>query len=120
MSVLITIAVLVFLGLWATAVYGRMLRLRRAVRFRWREVGAARTRRQNLAAGDVTASDASDLADADHALEQARLHYNLIATKYNAAITGVPGSIVASLAGFKPAELLSPEEAAGTTTGASS
>ena len=51
--------------------------------------------------------------DADRALERARLHYNLVATKYNAAIASVPGSILAGLAGFKRAELLEAEPASG-------
>jgi hypothetical protein len=121
MSVLITALVLVLLGLWATAAYGRLLRLRRAVRSRWRDVAAARKRRQDHA-NEVTAPAGSptSVTGAEHALEKARLHYNLVATKYNTALARLPYNVVASLAGFKPAELLSPEEAAGTTTGASS
>jgi hypothetical protein len=84
------------------ASYTRLVRLRRVVRNRWREVSALGQRHES-----------------DSALEQARLHYNLVASKYNAALTRLPNSVVASLVGFKPAELLSPEEAAGNTTGGS-
>jgi len=119
MSVLITTLVLVLLGLWATAVYGRLLRLRRAVRSRWRDVTAARERRQGLANGvSGSAESLPGLADAEQALEQARLHYNLIATKYNATITGIPGNIIAAVSGFKRAELLSPDKSRHTDTDA--
>ena len=111
MSVLITSLVLVLLGLWATAVYGRLLRLRRAVRNRWHDVGAARKRWQDLTGGTAAPPESTaHLGDAEHTLEQARLHYNLIATKYNAAITAIPGNVVAALSGFKRAELLTDAE----------
>ena len=114
MSALITTAILLLLALWAMAVYGRLLRLRRVVTGRWRDVGLARKRRDDPGnpANPSTGAQA-DVPDADRALERARLHYNLVAAKYNAAIASVPGSILAGLAGFKRAELLEPEPASG-------
>ena len=114
MSALITTAVLLLLALWAMAVYGRLLRLRRVVMGRWRDVGLARKRR-DASGNPVNPSNGAqvDVPDADRALERARLHYNLVATKYNAAIASVPGSILAGLAGFKRAELLEAEPASG-------
>jgi hypothetical protein len=121
MSTLITTAVLLLVVLWAMASYTRLVRLRRVVTNRWREVSGLRQRRQGAAEDMSTPGGAAvDLSESDSALEQARLHYNLVATKYNTALARLPNNVVASLAGFKPAELLSPEEAAGTATGASS
>ncbi len=114
MSALITTAVLLLLALWAMAVYGRLLRLRRVVTGRWREVGLARKRRDDPGNPANPSNGAqAGVPDADRALERARLHYNLVATKYNAAIASVPGSILAGLAGFKRAELLEAEPASG-------
>ena len=113
MSALITTAVLLLLALWAMAVYGRLLRLRRVVTGRWRDVGLARKRRDDPGnPANSTNGAQADVPDAG-ALERARLHYNLVATKYNAAIASVPGSILAGLAGFKRAELLEAEPASG-------
>jgi hypothetical protein len=109
MSTLITTAILLLLALWATAVYARLLRLRKVVTMRWRDVGAARKHRDDLAGQATPPDDArDDLSAADHAVEQARLRYNLMATKYNEAITSIPGNIVAGLAGFKRADFLTP------------
>jgi len=113
MSALITTAVFLLLALWAMAVYGRLLRLRRVVTSRWRAVGQARKRRDDPGnPANSTNGAQADVPDAG-ALERARLHYNLVATKYNAAIASVPGSILAGLAGFKRAELLEAEPASG-------
>jgi len=113
MSALITTAVFLLLALWAMAVYGRLLRLRRVVTSRWRAVGQARKRRDDPGnPANSTNGAQADVPDAG-ALERARLHYNLVATKYNAAIARVPGSILAGLAGFKRAELLEAEPASG-------
>ena len=113
MSALITTAVFLLLALWAMAVYGRLLRLRRVVTSRWRTVGQARKRRDDPGnPANSTNGAQADVPDAG-ALERARLHYNLVATKYNAAIARVPGSILAGLAGFKRAELLEAEPASG-------
>jgi hypothetical protein len=107
MSALATIALFVLVGLWASASYARLLRLRRAVRRRWRDVGAARRRREDLDHQPIAPDGArNERGEADHALEQARLHYNLAAAKYNEAIVGVPGNILAGLAGFRRAELM--------------
>jgi hypothetical protein len=114
MSVLITTAVLLLVVLWALGSWTRLVRLRRAATNRWREVNVRRKQREDIARNTNTQPDAADLGEADSALEQARLHYNLAAAKYNEAITGLPGSIVAGLAGFKRADFLAPEHAAGT------
>jgi hypothetical protein len=115
MSTLITAAILLAVVLWAMAAYGRLIRLRRVVRIRWREVAAQRQRYQEVAspaaAGERPATDRDEAIDE---LEQARLRYNLVAVKYNAAIVSFPGNLVAGLAGFKAAELLTQAEADGT------
>ena len=106
MSTLITAAVLLMLGLWAFGSYGRLVRLRRQVTIHWREVQGLRKRRQDLAPNDTAPSDADLLNDVSRALEHAERLYNLVATKYNLAITSPPGSLIAGVAGFKRAELI--------------
>ena len=107
MSTLITAAVLLALALWALGSYGRLVRLRRQVTRHWREVHALRKRRQDLVTNDAASpADAAALDDASRALEHAERLYNLIATKYNLAITSPPGNLLAGLAGFKRAEVI--------------
>jgi hypothetical protein len=106
MSVLITAAVLLVLGLWAIGSYSRLLRLRRQVTLHWREVHALRQRRQDEHGdADAAARGPAD-ADAAHLLDRAERRYNLAAAKYNAAIESIPGNVLAGLAGFKRAELM--------------
>jgi hypothetical protein len=113
MSVLITGAVLLMLGLWAIGSYSRLLRLRRQVTLHWREVHTLRKRQQQAAAaGAQTAAPGADDADAARALDRAERLYNLVAAKYNAAIESVPGSLFAGLAGFKRAERIDRADAA--------
>jgi hypothetical protein len=107
MSVLITAAVLLVLGLWAIGSYSRLLRLRRQVTLHWREVHALRKRRQEAEHGDADAAARGPAdADAAHLLDRAERRYNLAAAKYNAAIESIPGNVLAGLAGFKRAELM--------------
>jgi hypothetical protein len=115
MSTLVTAAILLAVVLWAMAVYARLLRLRKVVLIRWREVAAVRQRYREVtpppAEGAAPAAGRDEvLAD----LEQARLRYNLMAVKYNTAIVSFPGNLAAGLAGFKAAELLTQAEADGT------
>jgi hypothetical protein len=114
MSTLITAAILLAVVLWAMAAYGRLIRLRRVVRIRWREVAAQRKRYQDVAAPAAESASATNRDEAIDELEQARLRYNLVAVKYNAAIVSFPGNLVAGLIGFRPAELLTQAEADGT------
>ena len=51
-------------------------------------------------------SDGGRFLRPEAALEHAERLYNLVATKYNLAIASPPGSLVASVAGFKRAELI--------------
>jgi hypothetical protein len=113
MSVLITGAVLLALGLWAIGSYTRLLRLRRQVTRQWREVHALRKRQQAATADGAAAGGPAD-AGAAHALDRAERLYNLVATKYNLAIQSVPGNLFASLAGFKRAELVDQADAGKT------
>ena len=107
MSTLITAGVLLVVAVWALTAYGRLLRLRREVTRHWRDVHGLRRRQQ-----DLTASDAAATADAEAShgaagrLEHAERLYNLVATRYNLAITSPPANLVAGLAGFKRAELI--------------
>lgn len=116
MSTLVTTAILVAIVLWAMAAYGRLLRLRKVVRIRWQEVAALRKRYREAAVptSEGAAAPVTGIDDLIDDLEQARLRYNLMAVKYNAAIVSAPGNMVAGLAGFKPAELLTQAEADGT------
>jgi hypothetical protein len=106
MSTLITAAVLLAFALWAVGSYGRLVRLRRQVTQHWRDVQALRRRRQDPTPADAAPADAEGLDDLSRALEHAERLYNLVATKYNLAITSPPGSVIASAAGFKRAELI--------------
>ena len=107
MSALITIAVLVFVALWASASYARLLRLRRMVKNRWREVTIQRRRRDERRQTMTGSSEReADVSDADRAWNEARQHYNTIAAAYNHVATTPPSSLIARAAGFKRAELL--------------
>jgi hypothetical protein len=106
MSTLITAAVLLAFALWAIGSYGRLLRLRRQVALQWHDVLALRKRRQGLTRADAVPADADGLDDLSRALEHAERLYNLVATKYNLAIASPSGSVIASAAGFKRAELI--------------
>ena len=107
MSTLITAAVLLALGLWALASYGRLARLRTQVTQRWRDVHSLRKRQQELTQEPAAPPlDAEVLNDATRALRQAERLYNLAAAKYNAAIASLPGNLLAGIAGFKRAELI--------------
>jgi hypothetical protein len=109
-SALITIAIFVFLGLWASASYARLLRLRRAVRKRWREASRLRRWREELLNSPSRSEELhSERQDADRAFEEARYRYNEVAAVYNKAISMLPARVIAGLAGFKEAELLGPE-----------
>ena len=106
MSTLITAAILLALALWAISSYSRLLRLRRQVTRHWHEVQVLRKRRHEVPSTDAGPADGEAAADLARALEQAERLYNLVATKYNLAIASPPGSLVASVAGFKRAELI--------------
>lgn len=83
MNVLITIAVLALLAMWALAIYNRLHRLRRQILTEWKQL------------------DAREKAG-DPAVDGAR--YNHLAAAYNAALETFPDSLIASLAGFRPAQ----------------
>jgi len=107
MSTLITAGVLLVAGLWGVAIYGRLVRLRREVTRRWRDLHLLRKRLQALAPADgAPAPDAEVRGEAARATQHAERIYNLVATRYNAAIAGFPGNLFATLAGFKRAELI--------------
>ena len=107
MSTLITAAVVLVLAVWALSSYGRLVRLRRQVTQHWRDVQALRKRREEFTPADsVSTVDAEGLNEVSRALEHAERLYNLVATKYNLAITSPPGNLLAGLAGFKRAEVL--------------
>ena len=121
MSTLITTAVLLLVVLWAMASYTRLVRLRRVVTNRWREVSVLRKRRQRAAEEMNTPEDAAGRSERNGF--GARAGATALQPGGDQIQRGagrLPNNVVASLAGFKPAELLSPEEAAGTATGASS
>jgi hypothetical protein len=106
MSTLITGAVLLALALWAIGSYGRLVRLRQEVTRRWREVQGLRRRRSEQAAAVPPEASAQDAEEAKRTLEQAERIYELVAARYNAAIAAFPGYLLAALAGFKRAEML--------------
>jgi len=107
MSTLITAAVMLALAVWALGSYGRLVRLRRQVTQHWRDVQVLRKRRDDLTPADsASAVDAGARSDISQALEHAERLYNLVATKYNLAITSPPGNLLAGIAGFKRAEVL--------------
>jgi hypothetical protein len=78
-NVVFTIAVLAAALVWAFAVYNRLLRLRDRVNKAWRHL------------------------EPDQSNDIAKTVYNRCVGEYNAALEGVPASVVAMVAGFKPA-----------------
>lgn len=86
MNVLLTIAILGVLGVWAISSYARLVGLRRQVTIRWREVHTSRP------------------AGLDPAIVKER--YNLVARQYNASLDAFPGALIGAMAGFKRAEVL--------------
>jgi hypothetical protein len=78
-NVVFTIAVLAAVLVWAFAVYNRLLRLRDRVSKAWQ------------------------LLEPDQSNESAKTVYNRHVSEYNAALEGFPVSVVAMVAGLKPA-----------------
>ena len=79
MNVVFTVAVLAAVLVWAFAVYNRLLRLRERVNKAWQ------------------------LLEPDQSNESAKTVYNRHVSEYNAALEGFPASLVAIVAGLKPA-----------------
>jgi hypothetical protein len=82
-NVLLTIAVLAAVAMWALAIYNRLHRLRRQILSEWKQLNAREK------AGDA-------------GIDGTR--YNDLAAAYNAALEGFPENIVAGMAGFRPAQ----------------
>lgn len=82
MNVLLTIAVLIGVGLWALAGYNRLFRLRRQILSEWQQLAAREKAGQST---DGT-------------------RYNELASAYNLALGVFPQNIIAGLAGFRPAQ----------------
>ena len=82
MNVLFTIAVLAALAMWGLAVYHRLHRLRRQILSEWKQLDAREK------AGDAGVDGK---------------RYNELAAAYNAALEAFPETIIAGLAGFRPA-----------------
>ena len=80
MNVVFTIVAFAAVAVWAFAVYNRLLRLRDRVKDAWRHL------------------------EADRTSESAKTVYNRSVETYNAALGGLPASLVALAAGFKPAQ----------------
>jgi hypothetical protein len=80
-NVLFTIVVLGAAAMWGLAVYTRLVRLRTAVKEEFKRL------------------QASAEAEADGK------RYNAIAKQYNDALEVFPANIVASIAGFRPAQM---------------
>jgi len=80
MNVIVTIILVVVLAGWAFVVYNRILRLREQVRDAWRKLEPQQ--------------DDAALRDA----------YNTRVNVYNDALAVFPASVLAPLAGFKPAK----------------
>ena len=79
MNVLFTIAIVVALGAWASAVYARLSRLRRQVSEAW---GRLKNDTTNAAVRTV---------------------YNRHVDVYNSALEGFPANVIGPAAGLKPA-----------------
>jgi len=82
-NVLVTLALLAVLALWALAAYRRLHRLRQAILLEWKKLDAREK------AGE-TGIDGT--------------RYNTLAAAYNAALEAFPDSVIAGLAGFRPAQ----------------
>jgi hypothetical protein len=81
MQVLFTIVLLGALGMWAVAIYNRLGRLRAEVTHAWQRL-------------EPNPSD-----------EAVRTVYNRHVTLYNDALEQFPATLIAPLAGFKPARV---------------
>ena len=84
MSVIATVALIVIVAMWATAVYSRLVRLRALVTKAWK------------------------LLEADQAKAAAQNVYNAHVDKYNAALDAFPAYLIAPLTGLKPARRFEP------------
>ena len=103
MSVLITIAVLTAAGLMAIGTYARLLRLRRQVIDQWREVNRLR---RTVSPEGRRADGVAPEPDDPRAGDAAEAIYNHAARRYNDALETFPFNIVAGLAGFKRAAVV--------------
>ena len=79
MQVLFTIGLIAGLAAWWLIVYRRLVRLRAEVKVAWQRL------------------------QGDQANESVRIVYNKHVATYNKALDGFPSSIIAPLAGLKPA-----------------
>ena len=79
MNVIATVAFIVIVAMWATAVYSRLVRLRALVTKAWK------------------------LLEADQAKAAAQSVYNAHVDKYNAALSAFPAYVIAPLTGLRPA-----------------
>ena len=84
MSVIATVAFIVIVAMWATAVYSRLVRLRALVTNAWK------------------------LLEADQAKAAAQNVYNAHVDKYNAALDAFPAYLIAPLTGLNPARRFEP------------
>ena len=81
MNVLFTIVVLVAAGMWGLAAYSRLVRLRVLIRAEFKRL------------------EATEQTEADGK------RYNVVAEQYNSALEAFPANIIASIAGFRPAQM---------------
>ncbi|HWI17725.1 MAG TPA: hypothetical protein VNT81_08260 [Vicinamibacterales bacterium] len=79
MNVVVTLVVIAVAAAWAVAVYRRLLALRALVTGAWKRL------------------------EVDQSNDAIKTVYNKHVAKYNDALAGFPGNIVAMLAGLKPA-----------------
>jgi hypothetical protein len=79
MNVVVTLVFFAAVAVWGFAVYNRLLTLRDRVKDAWR------------------------LFEADQSNDSAKTVYNRAVDSYNAALGGLPASVIAMLAGFKAA-----------------
>ena len=84
MNVLFTLALFAGLAMWGLAVYRRLHRLRQAILLEWNKLDAREK------AGE-TGIDGT--------------RYNQLAAAYNAALDAFPDTLIAGLAGFRPAQM---------------
>ena len=84
MSVIATVAFIVIVAMWATAVYSRLVRLRALVTTAWK------------------------FLEADQTKAPAQNVYNAHVDKYNAALDAFPAYLIAPLTGLKPARRFAP------------
>jgi hypothetical protein len=80
-NVLLTIVVLAAAAMWGLASYNRLVRLRALVKAEFKRL------------------EASAQTEADGK------RYNAVAEKYNSAREAFPANIIASMAGFRPAQM---------------